>query len=64
MAEELNLNGNGNFSIKQVALHLGVSARTVMRNIKNKNLGCLKIGKRVVIPAADLRAFKHTCRKI
>ena len=56
--------GNGNFSMKQVAVHLGVSERTVMRHIKSKDMGCLKIGKRVVIPAADLRAFKNKCRDI
>ncbi len=62
MAETINVNSSSHFTIKQVADHLGVSARTVMRAIADHRLGCIKIGRRVCIPAADLRAFINKCR--
>ncbi len=62
MVDTINVNSGAHFTINQVAAHLGVCNRTIMRAIKEGRLGCLRVGRRVCIPAADLRAFINACR--
>jgi excisionase family DNA binding protein len=62
MVETINVNSSSHFTINQVAAHLGVCKRTITRAINQGRLGCLRVGRRICIPAADLRAFINACR--
>jgi len=61
---DTKISSSGHISIKEAAEYLGVSERTIKRAIADKRLGHLKVGRRVCIPAADLRAFINACRGI
>lgn len=45
------------FSLEEVAEMLGVSVRTVYREIDRKKLGSVEVGARRVITQADLEAY-------
>lgn len=44
--------------IKAVAKELGISAPSVRRLLKRQELGHAKIGRRIVIPAAEIERFQ------
>jgi excisionase family DNA binding protein len=48
------------YSLDDAAHRLGVSRRTVSRLIKNGDLDCRQIGRRVTITAAQLRAYQES----
>lgn len=45
------------YNIKEAAASLGVSARTIVREIQRGRLSAVRIGRRVVIPAQALAEF-------
>ncbi len=44
-------------SVKQVALHLGVSVPTVWRLLWRRELGHAKCGRRVLVPSEEIERF-------
>lgn len=45
------------YSVKEAGEALGVSARTVVREIQRGRINAVRIGRRVVIPAQSLTEF-------
>lgn len=45
------------YSVKEAGEALGVSARTIVREIQRGRLNVIRIGRRVVIPAQSLAEF-------
>jgi excisionase family DNA binding protein len=44
-------------SVREVANLLGVSVPTVRRLLRLKALGCIRIGRRLTIPAAEIERY-------
>jgi excisionase family DNA binding protein len=45
------------YSVKEAAESIGVSARTIVREIQRGRLSAIRIGRRVVVPAQSLADF-------
>jgi excisionase family DNA binding protein len=49
------------YSVREAAQSLGVSARTIVREIQRGRLSAIRVGRRVLIPAQSLAEFLN-CR--
>jgi excisionase family DNA binding protein len=45
-------------SIEQVAVLLGICTKTVRRHIDDRELPAIRVGSRVMVDPADIRAYK------
>lgn len=45
------------YSVKEAGASLGVSARTIVREIQRGRISAIRVGRRVIIPAQSLTDF-------
>lgn len=48
------------YSVKEAGASLGVSARTIVREIQRGRLNAVRVGRRVLIPAQSLAEFLNS----